>query len=189
MQMGFYFDQTRCNGCFTCNVACKDWHDIPAGPVNYKRVSTIEKGKYPDVSVAFLALSCCHCANPTCAGACPVEAITKREKDGVMVVDREKCLGKDSCGLCLTACPWEVPQFGAEENAKMQMCTFCVDRLEEGKNPICVDACPVYALDYGPMDELKKKYGEGKEGVGFAYSDENEPSMVVKARVKATVKK
>jgi len=53
MQMGFYFDQTRCIGCFTCIVACKDWHDIPAGPASWRWVHTIEKGKYPELFVSF----------------------------------------------------------------------------------------------------------------------------------------
>ena len=47
-QMGFYFDQTRCTGCYACVVACKDWHDIDAGPVSWMRVNTIEKGKFLD---------------------------------------------------------------------------------------------------------------------------------------------
>jgi len=51
MQMGFYFDQTRCTGCFTCVVACKDWHDVPPGPASWMRVTTVEKGKYPDLFV------------------------------------------------------------------------------------------------------------------------------------------
>ena len=96
MQMGFYFDQTRCTGCFTCIVACKDWNDVDAGPASWRRVTTIEKGKYPDLFVAFLSVACHHCVKPSCVSACPVNAITKREQDGVVVVDREACLGKDN---------------------------------------------------------------------------------------------
>ena len=44
MQMGFYFDQTLCTGCYTCIVACKDWHDVPAGPASWMRLKTVEKG-------------------------------------------------------------------------------------------------------------------------------------------------
>ena len=119
MQMGFYFNQSRCTGCDTCIIACKDWHDVPAGPASWIRVTTIEKGKYPNVSVAFMFIPCYHCEEPTCMPACPVSAITKREEDGVVVVDRETCLGKDNCELCLEACPYDAPQFGAEENANM----------------------------------------------------------------------
>jgi anaerobic dimethyl sulfoxide reductase subunit B (iron-sulfur subunit) len=106
MQLGFYFDQTRCTGCHTCNVACKDWHDIEAGPVNRMRITTIERGKFPNVLVAWLALPCCHCEQLTCVAACPASAITKRADDGIVVVDRELCLGRDKCELCLEACPY-----------------------------------------------------------------------------------
>ncbi len=182
MPMGFYFDQTRCTGCHTCTVACKDWHDVPAGPASWIQVKTIEKGSFPEVSVAFLPVFCLHCAVPLCATACPAEAIAKRE-DGIVVVNGEKCLGRDSCGmLCRDACPYGIPQFGSEENAKMQMCNFCLDRLAEDRKPTCVSACPMRALDAAPLDELKSKYGDVKEAEGFVYSAEAEPSIIFKAK-------
>lgn len=116
MQLGFYFDQCRCIGCYTCVVACKDWHNIPAGNVHWRRVITLEKGKYPNLFVAFLTISCFHCAKPACLSACPTEAITKRN-DGIVDIEVENCLGKDRCGLCSQNCPYEVPQFSLEENA------------------------------------------------------------------------
>ena len=109
MQLGFYLDQTRCIGCFTCIVACKDWNDVDAGPASWRRVITTEKGKYPDLFVAFLSTACHHCVEPACVSACPVDAISKREVDGVVVVDRETCLGKDNCDMCLQACPYDAP--------------------------------------------------------------------------------
>lgn len=182
MQLGFYFDQTRCIGCFTCIVACKDWNDVSAGPASWKRVITTEKGKFPDLFVAFLSTACYHCAQPACVSACPVNAITKRESDGVVLVDREACLGKNNCDMCLQACPYEAPQFGAEENAKMQKCHFCLDRLAENKKPTCVDACPTRALDSGPIEELRAKYGDIREAEGFVYSEELVPSVIFKSK-------
>lgn len=183
MQMGFYFDQSRCTGCYTCCVSCKDWNDIPAGPVNFRKVISREWGRYPEVKLAYLSLSCNHCENPACAQACPANAITKRREDGIMVVEREMCLGSEVCGSpCKQACPYGIPQFGIEENSKMQMCHFCLDRVTQSKKPACVDACPVRALDAGPLDELKKKYGDGKEAEGFIYSEETRPSIIVKPR-------
>ncbi|MEE8470227.1 MAG: 4Fe-4S dicluster domain-containing protein, partial [Dehalococcoidia bacterium] len=170
MQLGFYFDQTRCTGCYTCTVACKDWHDVPAGPASWRKVVTVEEGEFPDLFVSHLSTSCYHCAQPACVVACPEDAISKRNDDGIVVVDRQKCLGKDLCDLCLQACVYKVPQFGAEQNAKMQMCTFCPDRLEEGKKPICVAACPMRALDAGPLDEMRTAHGDVKEAVDFEYS-------------------
>ena len=102
-----------------------------------------------------------------------------------MLVDQTKCLGKDQCDLCWQACSYKAPQFGAEPNAKMQMCNLCPDRLEEGKKPICVAACPMRALDAGPLDELKALYGDAREAEGFIYSAELEPSIVFKPKVKA----
>ena len=183
MQMGFYLNQPRCTGCYACVVACKDWHDVPAGPASWLRIKTIESGKYPNPRVVNLTLTCFHCINPTCIEACPVGAITKREEDGIVLVDREKCLGKDTCGmLCKDACPYGAPQFEAEENAKMQKCNFCLERWAEGKKPICVDACPLRALDAGPLDELRAKYGDIVEVEGFSYSTETNPAIVFKSK-------
>jgi len=182
MQMGFYFDQELCINCRACVVACKDWHDVPAGPASYIRMVTIEKGKYPDVSVHSMFASCCHCLKPACVSSCPVGAITKREEDGVVTVDRETCLGTDNCDLCKQACPYDAPQFGVEENAKMQKCDFCLDRLAENKKPICVDACLMHALEAGLMEELRTKYGDIRQAEGFVYSDELIPSIVFKSK-------
>lgn len=183
MQVGFYFDQSRCAGCFACVVACEDWHDIPPGPIFWRRVTTAEQGRFPDVSVSFLSGSCYHCAKAPCIPACPVEAITKRKEDGIVVVDREACLGIMSCGgACQEACPHGAPQFGTEPDAKMQMCNMCGDRWAEGKKPICVQTCPMRALDAGPLDEMESQYGRTKEVVGFTVSDVTEPSVVFKPK-------
>jgi len=182
MQLGFYIDQSRCIGCCTCAVACKDWHNIPAGPVNWRWLISVEQGKYPRVFVAFLTLSCLHCAQPACIPACPVDAITKRQADGIVLVDQDACLGKESCGLCREACPYKAPQFAADDEAKMQMCHLCADRWQEGRKPICVEACPMRALDAGPLDKLEAKYGRLKQVPGFVYAAECKPSVVFKAR-------
>lgn len=105
-QIGLFFDQTRCTGCYACVVACKDWHDVPAGTANWMRVSTIERGKYPNPFLAFNVNLCLHCGNASCIAACPAEAISKQEADGIVVVDREKCSGRDKCGYpCSHECP------------------------------------------------------------------------------------
>jgi anaerobic dimethyl sulfoxide reductase subunit B (iron-sulfur subunit) len=181
--LGFYFDQTRCIGCYTCVVACKDWHDVEAGPANWRRVSTIERGKFPDLRVAFLSSACYHCAHPACIPACPVGAIRKREVDGIVVVDQGECLGKNGCGSCREACPYEAPQFGAEENAKMEKCDLCLERIAQGQKPICVAACRTRALDAGPMDELGTKFGRGHEVIGMTYSPGMKPSVIFKPKL------
>ena len=182
-QWGFYFDQSRCVGCYACSVACKDWHDIAAGPVQWRRIISRERGIYPDVFLSYLSLSCNHCATPACASVCPAKAIIKRTEDGIVVVNRDLCLGNVTCNaLCKKACPYGVPQFGEEEGAKMQMCTFCLDRVAANKKPVCVEACPMRALDAGPLDELQERYGRIQEAEGFAYSKKTRPSIIFKPR-------
>jgi NADPH-dependent glutamate synthase beta subunit-like oxidoreductase len=99
MQLGLYFDQNRCTGCFACAIACKDWHDIPAGPARWMRILYQEEGKFPNVFVSHMATPCYHCAEPVCAYVCPNEAVTKRDEDGIVVVDREKCREEKTCGI------------------------------------------------------------------------------------------
>jgi len=178
-QIGFYFDQTRCIGCYTCVVACKDWHDINAGEGAWRWIIPVEKGRYPDVFAAYLSLSCLHCAEPACIPACPAGAVTKRDEDGIVVVDSEACLGNSECGMfCKEACPYDAPRFGAEEGAKMQKCHLCAERWHEDKKPICVDSCPMRALDAGPIAELVEKYGDAREAEGFLYQADLEPSVI-----------
>lgn len=185
MQLGFYFDQTRCVGCYTCSVACKDWHNIPAGRTNWLGVTCIEEGTFPNPFVAYLIHPCFHCTDPPCVMACPVEAITKREMDGIVIVDREACLGESLCSACLDVCPYDAPQFGDEADAKMQKCDLCQERWDKGKKPICVEGCPLRALDAGPIDELKQKYGESREAYGFFFDATAGPSIVMKGKMKA----
>ncbi len=185
MQLGFYFDQTRCTGCGACQVSCKDWNDIPAGPEKWMRVLYNEEGEYPNVFVSNMVGPCFHCTEPVCAMACPVSAISKRAEDGIVLVDSEVCLGNKECNeKCLKACPYDAPQFAPGEGAKMRKCTLCVDRVEAGKQPICVDACPVRALDSGSLDELKAKYVDSGNAPGFKYSKRTQPALVIKAKQK-----
>jgi len=182
MQLGFYFDQTRCVGCFTCMVACKDWHDIPAGPANWMNVECIEEGVFPRLFVAYLIRPCYHCENPACLENCPAKAISKSAASGIVTLDRNVCLGKKACGICIETCPYGSPQFGDDDNAKMQKCDLCAERRQQGKKPVCVDACLMRALDAGPLDEMKEKYGEGRRAAGFSYHARVKPSVVIKAR-------
>jgi len=86
-------------GCYACAVACKDWNNIPAGRANWRQIIPIEKGDWPDLFAAYLSISCNHCADPICAAVCPAEAICKREEDGIVLVDPEKCRKAAPCGI------------------------------------------------------------------------------------------
>ena len=183
MQIAFYFDQTRCTGCGACQVACKDWHDLPAGPLNWMRVLYSEKGKFPDVFVSYLVAPCYQCLDPVCIPACPPGAISKRDEDGIVVVDSEACLGNEECDVkCLKACPYDAPQFGPEPGARMGKCNFCLDRWSDSKLPVCVEACPTRALDAGTLEEMKARYGDIQEADGFTYSNRVKPAIVFKPK-------
>jgi anaerobic dimethyl sulfoxide reductase subunit B (iron-sulfur subunit) len=178
MQLGYYFDQNRCMGCSACRVACKDWHDIPAGPENWMRLAHHETGVCPEVMVSYLASPCFHCFAPLCAAACPVGALSKRAEDGLVLVDEAVCLGNEVCDeKCRKACPYSAPQFGSDRGAKMRKCNFCVDRLAAGKKPSCVEACPTRALDIGPLEELEARPGTGREAEDFKYSTRVGPAV------------
>ena len=163
MQIGFYFDQSRCIGCGACQVACKDWHDLPAGPRNWMRVLYTEMGKFPDVFVSYLIAPCYHCQHPTCGRACPVAAIEKRAVDGIVVVDSTKCLGNIDCPVkCLKACPCGAPQFGEEKGAKMSRC-------KNPKSPDLESVRPVRHSDPGIGDRFLLKQRQipqlGRHGI------------------------
>ena len=98
--------------------------------------------------------------------------------------EAERCLNCAGA-LCREVCPYNAPQFGVDENAKIQKCDFCLDRLNENKGPICVAACPMRALDFGPMEELVRKYGDVRKVRSFGYSPQAEPSIVFKPREQA----
>ena len=155
VQYGFYIDTTRCIGCHACAIACKHYHDIDAGTIEFRRVVETWGGTFPDVKWKAYSVSCMHCGIPACEAVCPQGAISKRSEDGIVVVDSEKCIG---CHYCFEACPFGNPQFG--EDGLMQKCDFCLDRLKEGNLPVCVAACPVKALHYGTLDELSELAGE-----------------------------
>lgn len=148
-QYVFYHDPERCIGCSACEVACKQWHGIKAGTIKMRRVEEATAGKFPDVKITFKSIACMHCVKPRCIEACPQGAISKREEDGIVVVDSSVCNG---CRSCLEACPVQAPQFG--EGDIMQKCDMCLERVENGQRPICVATCPTQALHWGTLEEL-----------------------------------
>ncbi len=182
MQIGFLFDQSRCSGCGVCVLACWQWHSNDVNGIGgWRRVWTTEKGDYPNIAVTSMTMSCLHCAEPPCVSACPAGAILKRAQDGIVVVDRDQCLGRDQCdGACLKACPYGIPQFGSEPDAKMEKCDLCLEKVTQGHKPICVAACPMRALDAGPMDLLKE--GTEREAEGFCYLPHVQPSTVFRPK-------
>ncbi len=160
-QYGFFVDVSRCIGCNACVISCKQWHDIPPGPVKWMRVYQWEKGAFPSTRIHILPIMCYHCENAVCIKACPNRAIYKEDKYGAVLVDNSKC---DGSRKCWKACPYGAPQYdGDDSGLKMSKCNMCINRLEEGLTPICVLSCGMRALEFGPLDEIEAKYGKLKK--------------------------
>ncbi len=97
-QYGFFVDLSRCIGCNSCTVSCKQWHDIAPGPAKPMRVYQWETGAFPDVKLHMLPIMCYHCEKPSCMEACENKAIYKEEKYGAVLVDPDKCRGAENAG-------------------------------------------------------------------------------------------
>lgn len=182
-QYGFYFDNTRCTGCRTCTMACKDYNDLSLD-YSYRKVYDYEGGSWTetdgtyttDCFVYHVSLGCQHCDDPACISVCPTEAMHKDPDTGLVLVDETKCIG---CGYCAMNCPYNVPKVNRELGHSIK-CDGCVSRVAEGKNPICVDACPLRALDFGPIEELRQKY-EGVAGIApMPDPSMTNPNIVIK---------
>ena len=173
-QKGFFYDMTICSGCKTCQIACKDKNNLEVG-VLFRKVHSFEGGKYPEPWAYPLSIACNHCAHPKCVENCPTGALSKRIEDGVVLHSKDKCIG---CKLCTWSCPYGAPQYIAKEG-KAGKCDLCSDLILKGENPACVDACMMRALEYGDIDELRKKHGGTSDVIGLPSSDITSPSITI----------
>ena len=180
----FHFDGTRCTGCKTCEMACKDFKDLSVGTAFRKvyevTLGTTERdanGCITSSCVSYpLSMSCNHCDDPACTKVCPTTAMHKDPETGLVSVDVDKCIG---CGYCHMACPYNAPKVDREKGHSVK-CNGCAERVAEGKNPICVDACPLRALDFGPIEDIRKKY-DGVDSVPpLPDASYTHPNIVVK---------
>mgnify|MGYP005865181323 CR=1 FL=1 len=150
-QAGWIFDAFRCIGCHACHVSCKAENntlELQTGGANlhYRWVVIEETGTFPHPKREPISMACNHCARPSCMPACPVDAISKRESDGIVLIDQEKCIG---CGYCEAACPFGAPKLNSN-TGKYEKCTMCVHRTSQGLEPACVPTCVGAALRWVP---------------------------------------
>jgi formate dehydrogenase iron-sulfur subunit len=150
------FDNTKCVGCGACMVACREHNGLPeteSKELGANQFTIVKQAKGKDGDVNYRRL-CMHCAEPTCASVCPVGALHKTAA-GPVVYDAEICLG---CRYCIQACPFSVPKYEWSALApRVRKCTFCADRLAQGKINACAEACQFGATVAGDRDALLKE--------------------------------
>jgi tetrathionate reductase subunit B len=168
MSKVFVVDVGICNGCYCCQIACKDEHVANDwSPVARPQPETGQfwckmtehiRGTVPKVKMHYIPLLCMHCDKPICLEVCPEGAIQKRE-DGLVALDPAKCTG---CKDCMTACPYGAIYFN-DELLVAQKCTGCSHLLDNGwHEPRCVDACPTGALKFGEEAEFQEMIGQAE---------------------------
>jgi Fe-S-cluster-containing dehydrogenase component len=161
MSKVFCIDVAKCNGCYNCQLACKDEHvgndwTPYAGPQPeigqfWCRVQENVGGTIPKVKIHYISELCNHCENATCMAACTAGAIYRRD-DGLVIISPETCTG---CGDCMAACPYGAIYFNKALNIA-QKCTGCAHLLDNGyKLPRCVEACPTDAMMFGEEADLQ----------------------------------
>lgn len=159
-------DLRRCDGCGVCEVACQKEHHVPDGQEWIRVYSLTSAG-----GVFYLPRPCMHCDNAPCLKVCPVGA-TFRSADGLVLIDPSRCIG---CRYCMAACPYDARMFNWSEpemtahgadlspdlsrgtrdhrRGVVEKCMFCAHRLDGGRLPACVEACPMKAIYFGDANE------------------------------------
>jgi formate dehydrogenase iron-sulfur subunit len=176
MITAFLTDSTVCIGCKACEVACKEWNQVPAdgyrftgasydntsalGHSTWRHVKFVERagtttepadGGYRSNAFRwdFSSDVCKHCHNAGCLEACPTGSIVRTEFGGVFV-QPDICNG---CGYCVVACPFGVIDRRPGDGRAFK-CTFCYDRQKAGLQPACAKACPTDSIQFGDLDAL-----------------------------------
>jgi formate dehydrogenase iron-sulfur subunit len=188
---GFYTDTTVCIGCKACEVACKQWNQLPAdgfqwtgnsydntgelSATSWRHVKFIEQlpeyGSEGADPGRWLMMSdvCKHCVAAPCQHACPTGAIIHNEFANVYI-QPDICNG---CAYCIAACPFGVITRSTIDG-HAHKCTLCFDRQRDGLVPACAKACPTASIQFGPIDELRERARKRVEdlhqrGVDSAY--------------------
>jgi formate dehydrogenase iron-sulfur subunit len=165
---GFFTDSTVCIGCKACEVACKEWNDVPGdgftwtgtsydntgelGHSTYRHVKFVEHLRDGKPSWDFSSDVCKHCERAGCLDACPTGSIVRTELGGVFV-QPDVCNG---CGYCVVSCPFGVIDRRPEDGRAFK-CTFCYDRQKAGLTPACAKVCPTESIQFGDLDELRQR--------------------------------
>ena len=163
---GFFTDSTTCIGCKACEVACKEWNQVPSdgyqwtgnsydntgalGHSTWRHVRFVEGVRGGQPSWDFSSDVCKHCEHAGCLEACPTGAIVRTEFGGVFI-QPDICNG---CGYCVVSCPFGVVDRRPDDGRAFK-CTFCYDRQKVGLAPACATACPTQSIQFGDLEELR----------------------------------
>jgi formate dehydrogenase iron-sulfur subunit len=171
--MGFFTDTTVCIGCKACEVACKEWNQLPASAgghhelsgnsydntrqldgTHWRHVEFVEQFSEDRSEGRWLLMSdvCKHCVQAGCLEVCPTGAIIRTEFDTV-VIQSDVCNG---CRDCIGACPFGVIGINPAAGTA-QKCTLCYDRLQAGLEPACSKACPTDSIQFGTIEDLRER--------------------------------
>jgi len=166
MSKAVLYDANKCIGCRACQVACKQWNQLPSETTRnlgtaenppllsartFTKIHFTETEYNGKFHFVFTKLQCMHCEHPACATACPVAALQKT-KAGPVIYDDNRCFG---CRYCMVACPFGIPTFEWDKPLPwIRKCTFCADRQGGGLKPACVTTCPTGSLEYGEREDL-----------------------------------
>ena len=167
MKYALMVDTNRCSLCFACQVACKDEfvgniyppHSYPQPDIEQEwiKILEIEQGKYPYVKVYPIPVLCNHCEKASCIKSCPVPRTIYKTEDGVVIIDPAKCdPAKCKSKPCIKGCPYGRIFFNGDRSI-CQKCTLCIHRLQEGKEPACVNACPSNVFLFGEESAVLKE--------------------------------
>jgi len=141
-------DPARCVGCRACQVACTAENDVPLGK-HRNWVDETLRGAFPELGLRIEPGQCQHCDEAPCVRVCPTGASRVSAQGGIVVSDKENCIG---CRYCMQACPYGA-RYVNEATGVVDKCTFCAHRLLLGKEPACVETCPTKVRVFGDLDD------------------------------------
>lgn len=179
-QIAFFVDTTKCINCKTCEIACTESNGAD-GSLRMRRVRSFEGGDFPRVFAYNISMACNHCESPICVEHCPARAYTKRASDGIVVHDPDRCIG---CRYCTWLCPYGAPQYDTTKG-KVGKCNLCLHLMERGEKPVCVAACPMRAIEIGPLSEIEGRCGATISIRNLPSSELTRPACRYKVRSEA----
>ncbi len=166
----FVIDVALCNGCYACQIACKDehvgndWSPVakpqPDTGQFWLRLTEHIRGTVPKVKMHYVPRLCNHCREASCMEVCPIEGAIYRREDGLVEIDPQKCTG---CKACADACPYDAIFMNEDLNIA-QKCTGCAHLLDGGEwtVPRCVDQCPTEAIRFGEESEFSAEIAQAE---------------------------